>query len=205
MAPHSSTLAWKIPWTEEPGRLQSMGSLSRTRLSDFTSLPLWLVLFNRSLESPQNACFRSNGNRSVLFPSSIMNSPRFRGTEVLKEPATQSRAEHTCWSSRPARRCPGRNALGTGTERCVQRILMVRLDSVVFQNPGITWRTFSSNTDMLGPTSDQMECFVEELKPQCFVFYKSPKIILKCIQSWETLSYAGPTDSPWRRAWRVGD
>ena len=38
MAMHSSTLAWKIPWMEEPGRLQSMGSLSRTRLSDFTSL-----------------------------------------------------------------------------------------------------------------------------------------------------------------------
>ena len=36
MAPHSSTLAWKIPWTEEPGRLQSMGSLSQTRLSNFT-------------------------------------------------------------------------------------------------------------------------------------------------------------------------
>ena len=35
MATHSSTLAWKIPWTEEPGRLQSMGSQSRTRLSDF--------------------------------------------------------------------------------------------------------------------------------------------------------------------------
>ena len=31
MAPHSSTIAWKIPWAEEPGRLQSMGSLS-----DFT-------------------------------------------------------------------------------------------------------------------------------------------------------------------------
>ena len=27
MAPHSSTLAWRIPWTEEAGRLQSMGSL----------------------------------------------------------------------------------------------------------------------------------------------------------------------------------
>ena len=27
MAPHSSTVAWKIPWMEEPGRLQSMGSL----------------------------------------------------------------------------------------------------------------------------------------------------------------------------------
>ena len=37
MAPHSSTLAWKIPWTEGPGGLQSMGSLGvRTRLSNFT-------------------------------------------------------------------------------------------------------------------------------------------------------------------------
>ena len=36
MTTHSSTLAWKIPWMEEPGRLQPMGSLSRTRLSDFT-------------------------------------------------------------------------------------------------------------------------------------------------------------------------
>ena len=36
MAPHFSTLAWKIPWMEEPGRLQSMGLQSRTRLSDFT-------------------------------------------------------------------------------------------------------------------------------------------------------------------------
>ena len=36
MATHSSTLAWKIPWTEEPGRLQSMGSLSWTQPSDFT-------------------------------------------------------------------------------------------------------------------------------------------------------------------------
>ena len=48
MAPHSSSLAWKSPWMEEPGRLQSMGSLrgeawraaihgvakSQTRLSD---------------------------------------------------------------------------------------------------------------------------------------------------------------------------
>ena len=33
MAPHSSTFAWKIPWTEEPGRLQSMGS---QRVEDMT-------------------------------------------------------------------------------------------------------------------------------------------------------------------------
>ena len=36
MATHSSTLAWKSPWMEERGRLQSLGSRSRTRLSDFT-------------------------------------------------------------------------------------------------------------------------------------------------------------------------
>ena len=36
MAPHSSILAWKIPWMEEPGGLQSMGSRSWTRLSNFT-------------------------------------------------------------------------------------------------------------------------------------------------------------------------
>ena len=34
MATHSSILAWKSPWTAEPGGLQSMGSQSQTRLSD---------------------------------------------------------------------------------------------------------------------------------------------------------------------------
>ena len=36
MAIHSRTIAWKIPWTEEPSRLQSMRAKSRTRLRDFT-------------------------------------------------------------------------------------------------------------------------------------------------------------------------
>ena len=36
MATHASTLAWKIQWTEKPGRLQSMGSRSQTQLSDLT-------------------------------------------------------------------------------------------------------------------------------------------------------------------------
>ena len=38
MAPHSGTLAWKIPWTEEAGRLEFMGSQSQTGLSDFFSV-----------------------------------------------------------------------------------------------------------------------------------------------------------------------
>ena len=36
MATHSSPLAWKIPWMEEPGKLRSVVAKSRTRLSDFT-------------------------------------------------------------------------------------------------------------------------------------------------------------------------
>ena len=37
MAPHSSTVAWKIPWTEEPGKAAVYGvAQRRTRLSDFT-------------------------------------------------------------------------------------------------------------------------------------------------------------------------
>ena len=36
MATHSSILAWRIPWTEESGGLQSRGSQSLTQLSDFT-------------------------------------------------------------------------------------------------------------------------------------------------------------------------
>ena len=34
MATHASTLAWRIPWTEQPGGLQPMGSQSQMRLSD---------------------------------------------------------------------------------------------------------------------------------------------------------------------------
>ena len=45
MAPHSSTLAWKIPWMEEPGRLQSMGSL-RVRQDRTTSFSLFTFHFH---------------------------------------------------------------------------------------------------------------------------------------------------------------
>ena len=51
MAPHSSTLAWKIPWTEEPGRLQSMGSL-RVGHNSVTSLSLFTFLHWRRKWQP---------------------------------------------------------------------------------------------------------------------------------------------------------
>ena len=51
MAPHSSTLAWKISWTEEPGRLQSMGSL-RVRHDWATSLSLFTFMHWRRKWQP---------------------------------------------------------------------------------------------------------------------------------------------------------
>ena len=51
MAPHSSTLAWKIPWAEEPGRLQSMGSL-RVRHDCTTSLSLFTFMHWRRKWQP---------------------------------------------------------------------------------------------------------------------------------------------------------
>ena len=51
MATHSSTLAWKIPWTEEPGRLQSMGS-RRVRHDWATSLSLFTFMHWRRKWQP---------------------------------------------------------------------------------------------------------------------------------------------------------
>ena len=51
MAPHSSTLAWKIPWMEEPGRLQSMGSL-RVGHDWMTSLSLFTFMHWRRKWQP---------------------------------------------------------------------------------------------------------------------------------------------------------
>ena len=60
MATHSSTLAWKIPWTEEPGKLQSMGSLR----VDMTSLSLSCI---------------GEGNGNTLQNYSCLENPRDRG------------------------------------------------------------------------------------------------------------------------------
>ena len=61
MAPHSSTLAWKIPWMEEPGGLQSMGSLSQTRLSDFTFTFHFFALENEMTTDSSGLAWRIQG------------------------------------------------------------------------------------------------------------------------------------------------
>ena len=66
-APHSSTLAWKIPWTEEPGRLQSMGLL-RVRHDWATSLSLFTFMHWRRKWQPTPVFFpgESQGRGSLV-------------------------------------------------------------------------------------------------------------------------------------------
>ena len=67
IAPHSSALAWKIPWTEEPGRLQSMGSL-RVRQDWATSLSLFTFMHWRRKWPPTPAFLpgESQGQGSLV-------------------------------------------------------------------------------------------------------------------------------------------
>ena len=52
MAPHSSILAWNVPWTEEPGGLQSMGSQkSQTRLATNNYLKVYPAFFSSLLRN----------------------------------------------------------------------------------------------------------------------------------------------------------
>ena len=67
MAPHSGTLAWKVPWTEEPGGLQSMGSL-RVRHDWATSLSLFTFMPRRRKWQPTPVFLpgESQGQRSLV-------------------------------------------------------------------------------------------------------------------------------------------
>ena len=67
MAPHSSILAWKIPWMEEPGRLQSMGSL-RVGHNWATSLSLSLSCIGEGNGNPlQCSCLENPRDRGVWW------------------------------------------------------------------------------------------------------------------------------------------
>ena len=67
MAPHSSTPAWKLPWTEEPGRLQSMGLL-RVGHDSVTSLSLFTFMHWRRKWQPTPVFLpgESQGRRSLV-------------------------------------------------------------------------------------------------------------------------------------------
>ena len=70
MAPHSSTLAWKIPWMEEPGRLQSMGSL-RVGHDWATSLSLFTFIHWRRNGNPLQCSCLENPRDGVAWWAAV--------------------------------------------------------------------------------------------------------------------------------------
>ena len=72
---HSSTIAWKIPWTEELGGLQSMRHKSRTRLSDFTSLHFKKRLGGDFPSGPVVKTLPSNAEGTGWIPSQGIKIP----------------------------------------------------------------------------------------------------------------------------------
>ena len=95
MAPHSSTLAWKIPWAEEPGRLQSMGS-RRVRHDPATSLSLFTFVHWRRKWQPTPVFLpRESQGRGSLAGFHLWGRTKSDTTE-----ATQQQQQQQCvyWS-----------------------------------------------------------------------------------------------------------
>ena len=95
MATHSSTLAWKIPWMEEPGRLQSMGSL-RIGHDWATSLSLFTFMHWRRKWQPTPVFLpgESQGRRSLvgchLWGHTVSDTTEATLQQLTFEPKSQS-------------------------------------------------------------------------------------------------------------------
>ena len=111
MAPHSSTLAWKIPWMEEPGRLQSMESL-RVRHDWATSLSLFTFIHWRRKWQPTPVFLpRESQGRGSLVGCRLWGHTESDTTE-----ATYQQQQHTSESFRNMiKKSQGHRSRGTST------------------------------------------------------------------------------------------
>ena len=91
MAPHSSTLAWRIPWTEEPGRLQSMGLL-RVGHDCATSLSLFTFMHWRRKWQPTPVFLPGESQgRGSLVGCHLWGRTESDTTEVTQQQQQQQR------------------------------------------------------------------------------------------------------------------
>ena len=100
MATHSSILAWEIPWTEEPGGPQSMGSQSQTRLSHQTTVfycvYIYLIFFILSSIDGHLGCFHTLAvvnNATVNIGNPITLGQK---TSAFKHITLYGSVQHSC-------------------------------------------------------------------------------------------------------------
>ena len=104
MAPHSRTLAWKIPWMEEPGRLQSMGSL-RVRHDWVTSLSLFTFIHWRRKWQPTPVFLpgESQGRGSLWAAVYGVTQSRTWLKQLSSSSSSRTVASQAPWSMRFSR------------------------------------------------------------------------------------------------------
>src|SRR5574337_529260 len=125
MVPHSSTLAWKIPWTEEPGGLQSMGSL-RVRHDRATSLALFTFMhWRRKWQPLQCSCLenpRDEGAWWAAVYGIAQSRTRLKQLSSSREATAENQGAN---KQQPAWRARGKR----GAERKIQLLPKVANDS----------------------------------------------------------------------------
>ena len=105
VATHSSTLAWRIPWTEEPGGLQSMGSQSQAGLSD------WATHTQITYHSPAHLGWTPRLSHGVALLTSLTSFPTiFSPLPCLHQPRPSACMLYPCsprglGPDAPASRC----------------------------------------------------------------------------------------------------
>ena len=106
MAPHSSTLAWKIPWMEEPGRLQSMGSI-RVRHDWTTSLSLFTFMhWRRKWQATPVFLLGESQGQSSLVGCRLWGGTESDTTEELT-PQKDGFFNIADWNSKMGKQIPG--------------------------------------------------------------------------------------------------
>ena len=146
MAPHSSTLAWEMPWTEEPGRLQSMGS-RRVRHDWATSISLSCI---------------GEGNGNPLQCSCLEN-PRDGGAWwAAIYGVTQSRT----WLKRLSSSSSSSSQLSSHLETIISTLLSI--------GPSSIWRSLAHHPIFSLPMSKVISSLVNNL--QWFSYILLPKL-----------------------------
>ena len=109
MAPHSSTLAWKIPWTEEPGGLQSMGS-RRVGHDWATSLSLFTFMHWRRKWQPTPVFLPGESQgRGSLMGCRLRGRTGSDTTDVIQQ--QQQQFNRNCYRQLIPRYCPSQYTL----------------------------------------------------------------------------------------------
>ena len=116
MAPHSSSLTWKIPWAEEPGRLYTVHGFAKSQTWLSTKHIKWSL---RSLQkfgvTEHLTCYKVNGHRPPSLLPTAAHTVTRSCTAALRQPRTL--LINRCLGSWIKHRCPGKGQFSFQSQR----------------------------------------------------------------------------------------